>query len=161
MATESLFLLFLIIIANGAPVLIRLLLQNNLDCAVDFGVNFLDKNRIFGSSKTWRGIAAALLMTAFAASLIGYPPQTGLQVAVCAILGDLLSSFIKRRLELPPSSNVLLLDQIPESLLPALLMQQHFNLELLDIFLVIIIFTIIDFSVTYMLYHWKILKKKS
>ena len=46
--------------------------------------------------------------------------MTGFLIALCAMLGDLLSSFIKRRLGLPSSSMALGLDQVPESLLPLL-----------------------------------------
>jgi len=41
---------------------------------------------------------AALLVTTTAALLLGYSPETGFLIAAYAILGDLLSSFIKRRL---------------------------------------------------------------
>jgi CDP-2,3-bis-(O-geranylgeranyl)-sn-glycerol synthase len=47
--------------------------------------------------------------------------------------GDLLSSFMKRRLGLPPSSKAVGLDQVPESLFPLLACRQAFSLTLLDI----------------------------
>lgn len=160
MPTEFLQLLFLIIIANGAPVLVRLLMKDHLDIAVDFGAKFADSNRIFGSSKTWRGIIAALLATPIAALVLGYSPETGLHIAVFAILGDLLSSFIKRRLGMAPSSKAYLLDQVPESLFPALAVMKIFNLGFADILLLVFVFLIIDLVITYMLYHWRILRKK-
>jgi len=95
---ELLQLLLLIIIANGAPILIRLLLKDGFNLAVDFDQKLPDKKRLFGPSKTWRGILAALLATMTAAWLLGYSLETGMLVAVYAILGDLGSSFIKRRL---------------------------------------------------------------
>ncbi len=160
MPTEFLQLLFLIIIANGAPVLVRLLMKDHLDVAVDFGAKFADSNRIFGSSKTWRGIIAALLATPIAAFVLGYSLETGLHIAVFAILGDLLSSFIKRRLGMAPSSKAYLLDQVPESLFPALAVMNIFNLGFADILLLTFVFLIIDLVITYMLYHWRILRKK-
>lgn len=160
MPIEFLQLLFLIIIANGAPVLVRLLLKDHLDLAVDFGAKFADSNRIFGSSKTWRGIIAALLATPAVAFLLRYSPETGFQIAVFAILGDLLSSFIKRRLGMESSSKAFLLDQVPESLLPALMVKHSFNLALADILILVFVFVIIDLVLTYILYHWRILKKK-
>jgi len=41
-------------------------------------------------------------------------------VALMAMLGDLFSSFLKRRMGLAPSCQAIGLDQIPESLLPML-----------------------------------------
>ena len=47
--------------------------------------------------------------------------------------GDLLSSFLKRRLGLQSSSKAVGLDQIPESLLPLLACRQALSLTALDI----------------------------
>ena len=160
LSIEFLHLLLLIIIANGAPVLVRLLLKDHLDLAVDFGRNFADDNRIFGSSKTWRGVIAALLVTPIAASALGYSFETGGHIALFAVLGDLFSSFIKRRLGMAPSSKAFLLDQVPESLMPALIVMQNFHLGVTDISLLVFVFLIVDLVMTYMLYHWRILKKK-
>jgi hypothetical protein len=44
----------------------------------------------------------------------------GVVVGSMAMLGDLFSSFVKRRLNLPPSSRATFLDQVPESLFPLL-----------------------------------------
>jgi CDP-2,3-bis-(O-geranylgeranyl)-sn-glycerol synthase len=47
--------------------------------------------------------------------------------------GDLLSSFLKRRLGLPPSSKASGFDQIPESLFPLLACQLPLSLTAVDI----------------------------
>jgi hypothetical protein len=47
--------------------------------------------------------------------------------------GDLLSSFIKRRLDRPPSSRATGLDQIPESLIPLLACRTALSLTVWDI----------------------------
>lgn len=159
MIAEFLQLLLLIIIANGAPILIRMALNDNLNLAVDFGIELSDNNRLLGSSKTWRGIFAALFATTIAALLLGYSAKIGLSIAVYAALGDLLSSFIKRRLEMAPSSKAPLLDQIPESLFPAMMLMQTFNLEMSSVILLVFFFTIIDMVVTHFLYYWKVYKK--
>ena len=159
MTVEFLPLLLLIIIANGAPILIRKLLNNSFKLAVDFGQKLPDKNRLFGSSKTWRGITAALLATSAAAWLLGYSPQTGLLIAVYAILGDLSSSFIKRRLSMKPSSMAPLLDQVPESLFPAFMMMHTFNLDISSVILLVLIFIIIELVLSHILYRYGIRKK--
>ena len=116
MTAEFIQLLLLIIIANGAPVLMRIIFGDHLNSPVDFGITLPDNHPVFGSSKTWRGIFAALLMTSVAASLMNFPFAIGFLIAGYAVAGDLTSSFIKRRLSLAPSSKAPILDQAPESL---------------------------------------------
>ena len=159
MTVELLSLLLLIIIANGAPILIRWLLNDGFNLAVDFGQKLPDKNRLFGPSKTWRGILAALIATTTAAWLFGHSPETGLLVAVYAILGDLCSSFIKRRLSMQPSSMAPLLDQVPESLFPALMMMHTFNLDISAVILLVLIFVIIELFLSHILYRWGVRRK--
>ncbi|MDE2388497.1 MAG: CDP-archaeol synthase [Betaproteobacteria bacterium] len=161
MTAEFIPLLLLIIIANGAPVLVRIIFGNHLNTPVDLGFTLPDGHPVFGSSKTWRGIFAALLMTSIAASLMNYPFVTGFLIASYAVIGDLSSSFIKRRFSMAPSSKAPILDQVPESLLPAFMMMRNFDLELSSVLWVSFIFLIVDLVMTYILYHWKILKKSS
>lgn len=139
--------------------MIRVLLNENFNLAVDFGQELPDKRRVFGPSKTWRGIFAALFATTVAAWLLGYSPETGLLVAVYAVLGDLLSSFIKRRLAMPPSSMAPLLDQVPESLFPAFMMRQGFNLDLFSVMLLVLIFVIVELVLSRTLYKWGIRRR--
>jgi len=159
MPAELYTLLLLIIIANGTPILISWLLNNRFKLAVDFGKNLSDGNPLFGSSKTWRGIIAALLATAIAAWLSGYSPVTGLLIASYAVAGDLTSSFTKRRLSMQPSSMAPLLDQVPESLFPVLMMQHTFKLDWLDVILLVLIFVIIELVLSHILYKWGLRKR--
>jgi len=122
-------LLLLIIIANGAPILARKLINRRFKLAVDFGQKLPDKNHLFGTSKIWRGILASLLATTLAAWLLSHPPETGTLIAFYAMSGNLFASFIKRRLSMKPGSMAPLLDQVPESLLPAYLLKDAFNLD--------------------------------
>jgi predicted CDP-diglyceride synthetase/phosphatidate cytidylyltransferase len=151
---ELLQLLLLIIIANGTPILIRAMLADVFNTAVDFGTMLPDRQWVFGPSKTWRGIIAAFITTPIVAWLLGYSPETGLLVACYAVLGDLTSSFIKRRLAMAPSSMALLLDQIPESLFPAFMMMNVFNLDASSVLLLVVIFVIIELALSKLLYHW-------
>ena len=159
MIFEILPLLLLIIIANGAPILARLLLNDGFKLAVDFGQILPDKNRLFGPSKTWRGILAALLATTFATWLTGYSPETGLLIAVYVIIGDLGSSFIKRRLSMPPSSMAPLLDQVPESLLPAFMLKEVFNLDISAVILLVLIFIITELLLSHILYLYGVRRR--
>ena len=159
MTVELFPLLLLIIIANGAPILARRLFNNSFDLAVDFGQKLADKNYLFGPSKTWRGIFAALLATTVAAWLSGHSPETGALVAAYAIAGDLCSSFIKRRLSMKPSSMAPLLDQIPESLLPAFMLKDAFNLDISAIVSLVLIFIIIELLLSHILYRYGVRNK--
>jgi len=154
MTPELLQLLLLIIIANGSPVLIREVINNNFSLALDLGKKLPDKKRIFGDSKTWRGIVAALVSTTIVAWLLGYHAETGLLVAIYAITGDLFSSFIKRRLAMQPSSMAPLLDQVPESLFPALMLMETFNLDISSVVLLVLIFVIVELVLSRILYRW-------
>ena len=156
MSLDFLQLLLLIIIANGAPILIRVLFVDSFNLAVDFGQKLPDNRPIFGPSKTWRGIFAALAATSATAWLLGYPAETGLLVATYAVLGDLFSSFIKRRLSMQSSSMAPLLDQVPESLLPAFMLKETFNLDISAVILLVLTFVIIELLLSHILYKWGI-----
>ena len=120
---SELKLLTLIIVANGSPIVAQKLLGNRWRSPLDAGKHFIDRKPLLGAAKTWRGILAACLLTSLAAWIMHLYPMTGFLIALCAMLGDLLSSFIKRRLGMPSSSMALGLDQIPESLSPLLLVK--------------------------------------
>jgi CDP-2,3-bis-(O-geranylgeranyl)-sn-glycerol synthase len=103
---------------------------------------------MFGPTKTVRGILAALVVAPIAATALGLAWHIGLLVAVGAMLGDLLASFTKRRLGLPSSTTVPLLDTVPESLIPVLLVMEHLGLDWLDLALLILAFAVLDLVLT-------------
>jgi hypothetical protein len=78
-------------------------------------------------------VVASILITAVAAPLLEMKVKVGLLAGIAAMLGDLFSSFLKRRIKLEPSSKAIGLDQIPESLLPLLAGRQAFSLTATDI----------------------------
>jgi hypothetical protein len=159
MSVELLQLLLLIIIANGAPIITRHWLNDNFSYAVDLGHDLADNNRIFGPSKTWRGIFSSLLATPVVAVLLGFSIETGLMVAVYAVVGDLFSSFIKRRLSMTASSMAPLLDQVPESFIPAFMMRQTFSLDILSVMWLVLIFITIELLLSHILYKWGVRKR--
>ena len=126
-------LLVLLTLANGAPVVAKKMFGDRFSVPLDGGLAFLDGRPLFGKSKTLRGIVVAILATAAGAPLIGLDAATGAIVAAAAMAGDLLSSFIKRRLAFKPSSQALGLDQIPEALLPMLAARAALSLTAIDI----------------------------
>jgi CDP-diglyceride synthetase len=126
-------LLLLLTLANGAPVIAKLILRDRFSLPLDGNRKFIDGRPLFGSTKTIRGILFAIVVTAAAAPLIGLTLEIGLMVGATAMAGDLLSSFLKRRLGRAPSSRATGLDQIPESLLPLLACRQALALTVADI----------------------------
>ena len=126
--------------ANGAPVLLARLLGTRFASAIDGGIVLWDGHPFLGRSKTWRGLAAAIVLSVCAAVLIGLPWLAGAVTAACAMAGDCVSSFIKRRFGLEPSSMMLGLDQVPESLFPAVACSAYLPLGPLDIALIVLVF---------------------
>lgn len=155
----ALKLLLLLITANGAPVLARYLLRSRWDRPVDAGRIFNDGQALLGPSKTWRGVIAALLVTPVIAWLLFLPPGIGLLIAAAAMLGDLLSSFIKRRLRIASSGMALGLDQIPESLLPLLAVRTQVGLDPIDIAQITLAFMALELALSQLLYHLHIRKQ--
>lgn len=137
-------LLVLVIAANSAPVLAARLLGAVGAQPIDGNGRFFDGEPILGSSKTWRGLISAILLTAAVAPLLGYSLQTGALVACLAMLGDCLSSFTKRRLKLRSSAQAPLLDQLPEALLPGIVMKATFKLDWMNVVLVALAFLVIE-----------------
>jgi CDP-2,3-bis-(O-geranylgeranyl)-sn-glycerol synthase len=122
-------LLLLIAVANGAPVVAKWLLHPRWSVSLDGGACFLDGRRLLGPSKTVRGAIAGIAATALMAPVLGIPFVLGALMGAAAMTGDALSSFIKRRLGIKPSGEALVLDQIPESLLPLLAVQASLGLS--------------------------------
>jgi hypothetical protein len=82
--------------------------------------------------------------------------RTGAQVAAMSMLGDLGSSFIKRRLHLKPHAKALGLDQIPEALLPLLAVKPRFTLASVDIAVLVITFIVLEIVLSRVLFRLKI-----
>jgi CDP-2,3-bis-(O-geranylgeranyl)-sn-glycerol synthase len=68
------------------------------------------------------------------------------------MLGDLFSSFTKRRLKLPSSAQAIGLDQIPESLLPLVVCRNTLSLTWVDIFVCAGVFLVGELIVSRVLY---------
>ena len=126
-------LLTLLSLANGSPIIAKRLLGEAYATPIDGNIRFVDGRPLLGPSKTIRGIAASLLVTALGAPLIGLQFEIGLLVAGTAMAGDLLSSFLKRRFGLASSSRATGLDQIPEALFPLLACRSALELTAIDI----------------------------
>ena len=142
----------LLTVANGIPLIAKKMFGSHFARPVDAGVTFFDQRPLFGSSKTLRGVLMSILITTAIAPLVGVDPGVGTVVASAAMAGDLFSSFMKRRLNLPPSSQALGLDQVPESLFPLLACRFLLSLTAADIALGIGIFFVGELVLSRLLY---------
>ena len=140
--------LILIAVANGGPVLSERMLGRRFADPIDGGVVLRDGHPLLGRSKTWRGLAAAIVLAACTAVLIGLPWQAGALIGASAMAGDCLSSFVKRRLALEPSSMALGLDQVPEALVPAVASGVFLPLEFSDIVAIVLLFFVGELAIS-------------
>ena len=111
---EALKFIFPAYCANAAPVLA------GGGTPMDFGKNFLDGKRIFGSNKTFRGfffgLAIGIFVGVVESLVFSYPFPFSIMFSVFsplgALLGDLTAAFLKRRLGIAPGGLLPLVDQI-------------------------------------------------
>jgi CDP-diglyceride synthetase len=133
-------LLTLLAVANGTPVIAARIFDKALSFPLDGNTTFLDGRPLLGSSKTARGVVLSIVVTSAIAPLIGLPWWMGTLIAFLAMLGDLFSSFVKRRLGLAPSDKALGLDHIPEALLPLVACASFLPLTILDVVVATLLF---------------------
>src|SRR6478672_11537100 len=100
-------------------------------------------------------LALSIAATTAFAPLIALNWRIGALVAAMAMLGDLLSSFLKRRMGLAPSRQAIGLDQIPESLLPLLACWFFLPLTIVDVVAATVIFFVSELSLSRVLFKWE------
>src|SRR5690606_24562029 len=115
--------------------------------------------RLFGHSKTWQGVWAAVGGTTLLAMLLGHAWFVGAATGAAAMAGDLFSSFIKRRMGIPASGQALAVDQLPEALLPALVLTLWLPLTVLEVLLVVLLFFVLELPLSRLLFHLGVRKK--
>lgn len=107
---EAIKFIFPAYCANGAPVI------GGGGRALDFGKNFFDGKRIFGTNKTFRGFFFGLVIGAGVGFveflLFNYPFWFCLLSPLGALLGDLTGAFLKRRLGISPGGLLPIVDQV-------------------------------------------------
>jgi len=141
-ATNSLSLL---IMANLVPWALGRTCGNRWAAPLDCGMTLRDGRRLLGAHKTWRGLVAAVAACAGTAELLGVHWWLGMEFAALSMLGDAISSAWKRRRGREPGEDDPGLDQLPEALLPLIVLHAPFNLGWKEIALVTTIFTVLNF----------------
>lgn len=146
-------LIVLLTIANGTPVIAKTVLGSRFSRPVDGGHNFVDGRPLFGPAKTIRGVLFSVALTMAAAPVLDLEVANGALVGSMAMIGDLFSSFVKRRLNFTPSSRTTGLDQIPESLFPLISCQVYLSLSARDILICVTIFSVGQIIISPILYR--------
>lgn len=149
---EFLTLLILVIIANSVPVLANDIFGDKWAWPLDCGLHLPDGHPLLGKAKTFRGVFLSLIITPASALLLQLDLASGMLIGIGAMVGDLLSSFCKRRLQMVPSSKALLLDQIPESLIPMLLMVWSKDLDWIIAVCISLVFMFLEMIASPLLY---------
>ena len=92
-------------------------------------------------------------MTGLFALFTGLGFVFGLLFGLLGLGGDLLSSFMKRRMGLASSARAVGLDQIPEALLPMLLAMWWLPVSLWVVLVVVVVFTLSNIYGSPLLYR--------
>lgn len=135
-------LLFLLLVSNGTPVVAKWILGKRFATPLDGGIGFVDGRPLFGRAKTIRGFVLSVVATSALAPVVGLDWKIGALVGSTAMVGDLFSSFLKRRFGLVASSRATGLDQVPEALFPLLASAGELSLTLADIAVTTAIFIV-------------------
>jgi len=135
---NALLFIFPAYCANAAPVIF------GGGFPIDGGRTFLDGKPIFGSHKTFRGFFSGLVVGTLVGfvqgTLFQYNVLLGFALSMGALVGDLLGSFFKRRLDLPPGSTLPIVDQLG-FILGALLFSLPVSPPTLPIVLIVLVIT--------------------
>lgn len=123
---------------NFLPPLANIIWGERFNHPLDGGRLWIDQHPIFGDHKTIRGVLVSLLGGSAVAPLLGVDLPVAAGAAGLAMTGDLMSSFIKRRPDLPSGRNVIVLDQIFESLFPLLFLKGPLQLSWLQVLVILL-----------------------
>lgn len=127
-------------VTNSSPLFLSSLVQNTHP--LDFGKNFLDGKRIFGNGKTIEGtifgifmgiiyfIILKLINDFLSIVILYYSFLDGLPLVFGAILGDLVGSFIKRRLNIKQGEMLPVFDQLGFLVFSLLLYSAFFDIPI-------------------------------
>lgn len=146
--TIELTLLILLLVANGSPVVARAICGRRCNAPLDRGRSLGDGRRLLGASKTYLGVSVAVLSSSALAPVLGLDWYVGTLIGIGSMLGDALSSFIKRRRNLPPGARATGLDQIPESLLPMLACKPLLGLAWWQVALLTLLFMLANLGIS-------------
>jgi CDP-2,3-bis-(O-geranylgeranyl)-sn-glycerol synthase len=138
--------------ANSTPVLL------GGGPPVDGGEQWVDGKPILGQNKTIRGSIAGIIVGSLVGIIQGNPIG-GFAQASGAILGDLISSFLKRRYDFSPGSSMPIVDQLDFITVAVILSYPFQSTDLLSIVIILIITVPIHYGTNYI--SWLLKLKKN
>jgi hypothetical protein len=136
--------LSLLIIANLLPWVAGRVCGARWNAPLDFSLRLRDGQRLLGDHKTWRGVMAAITGCALSAGLMQLSWLQGAEFGALSMLGDSLSSAWKRYRGYKPGREVFGLDQLPEALLPLIVLRGALGMDWVEIALVAGAFAALD-----------------
>ena len=136
--------LLLLVVANSTPVMLARVLGSRYAAPVDANRLLHDGRPLFGPHKTWRGVISGTAAAGLTAALLEQGFILGALFGAMALAGDLLSSFLKRRLGCASGRSLLFLDQLPEALLPMIILRGTMGLDAIAIVGTAALFTLFD-----------------
>ena len=111
---KTLLLILPSYVANASPLLAVKIVKRQTP--IDRGKYFIDKRRVLGNGKTIEGSIAGITMGILCSVGLHFLQlqslEGGIVMSIGAILGDLLGSFIKRRIGIPRGKPLPIIDQL-------------------------------------------------
>ncbi len=153
---RDLVLLALLGWCNFLPILGRLAFKDRFAVPLDFGLRWFDHRPVLGPHKTWRGLIFSIAGTSLAAFLTYIGPALGAKIACWSMAGDLVSSFIKRRLGRESGQQAIGLDQGVESFLPLYVLREELGISLIEILGITVVFSLLELILSPVLYRIRI-----
>lgn len=138
--------LLLVIVANAAAWAAGRLIPPPWREPVDGGAVLADHERVLGDHKTWGGLIAGAVACGAVALLLQRTFLLGVAFGLLSLAGDCGSSFVKRRLRLRPGTETPLLDQLPEALVPLVVLAHPLGLHAVQCVIVALAFSLLDFA---------------
>jgi hypothetical protein len=135
-------ILLLLWLVNLAPPLAAHGLRGRIDLPLDRGTGLL------GPHKTVRGLLAGTAAGPAAGLLLGLPLGASLLCGLLSMVGDLISSLVKRRLGMASGRDAPGLDHIPEGGLPLVYLRYTGMLDTLEALLLLAVFALAGWAVT-------------
>ena len=145
--TRGLDALLLVIVANVMPWAAAQYFSDYWRAPLDGGATFADGSRILGDHKTWRGLMVGTLACGGVAWILRYPLFLGIAFGILSLAADTASSFAKRRFRLPPGAEIPGMDQLPEALVPLVVLSRPLGLGLTESVAIALIFLLLDLAV--------------
>ncbi|MGC8719046.1 MAG: CDP-archaeol synthase [Thermodesulforhabdaceae bacterium] len=124
------------------PPVLAVIMEDRWALPLDFNRRFLDGKPILGKHKTIRGIVGSTVAATVTASAFGLTHSEGFLLALLGMLGDSITSFIKRRLDKPSGTIMPVIDQLLEGLLPLIAIKELHQIGMISFILILFIFSL-------------------